>query len=477
MNGKDIFLGLRYVDEDLIEEAEYGRFSSAAQASEKNQKPKKRRKLSRTLLIAAIIACLLALAGCGAVIYLTLAGEPWDSMPHVEGADVSREDIQITVVAVSPTELLYQCDLAGFGTEEKSVLYLYDGPCTIERKTESGWEELPRKIEDAQWIAEKRLTDGHYQDWIRWEPYYGRLDAGAYRVTTRILEGQDPFTLEFEITEDMRTDKMELAEELVNREFWHVRETYGKPEYGSLDNVPEEAKKEFTRPQEENNDSFEYWKCGDDYLHLSYNGDQIMHGMMFKNGVKYRLEREWDSVKAPIAGWMPWPDMDLNRLTAWAFAVADARADRTVTRRDDGTIEKIVLRKTEKASYDVDRTFTITEEFLDTPREEIARLLEEQNTNVWLAFDWEADQKQYPALDVPFQNTSPHPIAAVADALALAEKECTAEYNMVVVYRDETAGIWKIEYQINYGHLGYQFVYLNDDGMTVRISSAGPKFG
>ncbi len=135
------------------------------------------------------------------------------------------------------------------------------------------------------------------------------------------------------------------------------------------------------------------------------------------------------------------------------------------------------MRKTEKASYDVDRTFTITEEFLDTPREEIARLLEEQNTNVWLAFDWEADQKQYPALDVPFQNTFPHPIATVADALALAEKECTAEYNMVVVYRDETAGIWKIEYQINYGHLGYQFVYLNDDGMTVRISSAGPKFG
>lgn len=72
MNGKDIFLGLRYVDEDIIEEAEYGKFSSAAETFEKNQKQKKRWKLSRTLRIAAVIAVMLLLVGCAAVYVLSL---------------------------------------------------------------------------------------------------------------------------------------------------------------------------------------------------------------------------------------------------------------------------------------------------------------------------------------------------------------------------------------------------------------------
>lgn len=66
MNGKDIFLGLRYVGDDLIEKAEYGRFPT-----ESKQAPP-RRTVRRPLLIAAIIALAAILVGCAVVYALRL---------------------------------------------------------------------------------------------------------------------------------------------------------------------------------------------------------------------------------------------------------------------------------------------------------------------------------------------------------------------------------------------------------------------
>lgn len=59
MNGKDIFIGLRYIDEDLIEEAEFHTFSAKPAC----------RTIRRPLLVAAVIALTLLLVGC-AVVYV-----------------------------------------------------------------------------------------------------------------------------------------------------------------------------------------------------------------------------------------------------------------------------------------------------------------------------------------------------------------------------------------------------------------------
>lgn len=56
MNGKDIFLGLKYVGEDLVEEAEYGTFPV-------------KKNFRRSLLVAALIALMALLVGC-AVMYV-----------------------------------------------------------------------------------------------------------------------------------------------------------------------------------------------------------------------------------------------------------------------------------------------------------------------------------------------------------------------------------------------------------------------
>ena len=208
-----------------------------------------------------------------------------------------------------------------------------------------------------------------------------------------------------------------------------------------------------------------------------YDGDNISMGMMYRNGIKYKLVREWESNDAPIVGWMPWPDMDLNRLMDWSYALDDTQGERTISYRSDGTIDTVVLTRTAADSngFDVDVTYTTTLQVMPASQDEIRTMIDAQNTNAWQAFSWEEDQKANKALDVPLINTTSNPISTTAEALALAENECTVEYTQVKIYRDEAAGIWKIEYQIFYGYQGYQYVYLNDDGITVMISGAGSK--
>lgn len=63
MNGKDIFIGLKYIDADLIEEAEFGQFPA-----------RKVRSFRRPLLIAAVIALTLLLVGCAVVYVLNMQG-------------------------------------------------------------------------------------------------------------------------------------------------------------------------------------------------------------------------------------------------------------------------------------------------------------------------------------------------------------------------------------------------------------------
>ena len=70
MNGKDIFLGLKYVGDDLIEKAEYGQFPEREEKPEKTENKKKR--VRRPFLIAAIIAMMLLLVGCAVVYVLSM---------------------------------------------------------------------------------------------------------------------------------------------------------------------------------------------------------------------------------------------------------------------------------------------------------------------------------------------------------------------------------------------------------------------
>lgn len=473
MNGKELFLGLSYISRKYIDEAENDTVNgSSSKKHSARQNDGKHIRFRKPLLIAAVIALTLLLVGCGVAVYLTLAEEPWASIPRVESADLLRDDIHTTVTSVTPTGIGVHIDVEGFGDEEKSVFFLVNAPCAIERETDSGWELLPKETEDTQQNVIEVLTDGHYDLQIHWSAYYGFLNAGTYRVTTQVLDGHDPFAFEFEITEEMHAENQSLIEYILSQEYWHIRQMV-EWEYRSLDNVPNNVRGQF----QNGSDRSEFWKCGDNGLYLIYGGEDIAIGMMYRDGIKYKLTREQEDYNSPIVGWMPWPGMDINRFTDWTECLVDDRYAQELTYRTDGSVSKAVLTCTKKDQngFDVDAVYTVTLEFLDTSHEEIAQMIENQNTNVWQDFSWAEDQKNCKALDVSFTNTTPSPIHTTADVLTLAEKECTVEYNQIKIYRDEAAGIWKVEYQILYGYQGYQYVYLNDDGITVMVSGSGSK--
>ena len=99
----------------------------------------------------------------------------------------------------------------------------------------------------------------------------------------------------------------------------------------------------------------------------------------------------------------------------------------------------------------------------------------EQDVNVSRPFSWEEDAANMPARDVELVNTTAQPVSTVSDIISLAQNECTVDYTKIIVYRDEEAGMWKVEFQMEYGYHGYQYIYLDDEGITRMISGAGSK--
>lgn len=83
MNGKDIFMGLKYVGEDLIEEAETIRFPASSSGAH--------RRISKPLLIAAIITLMVFLMGC-AVAYVL----------HMEEIKIGEQQVSYDSFAYDP---------------------------------------------------------------------------------------------------------------------------------------------------------------------------------------------------------------------------------------------------------------------------------------------------------------------------------------------------------------------------------------
>ncbi len=121
------------------------------------------------------------------------------------------------------------------------------------------------------------------------------------------------------------------------------------------------------------------------------------------------------------------------------------------------------------------KTITAVLEILPVDSAEASRTLAAQDTGFFRSFDWAADRERYAPLDVAFQNTTSAPADTVAQVIALADKECTVDADQITVYRDEAAGIWKVEYHIVHGYQGYQLVYLDDQGITQRIAQTPSK--
>ena len=514
MNGKKLLIGLSYIDRKFIDESENDIVSGKKLHISSNQKGRisMKRTMKRSLLIAAIIALMLLLMGCAAIVYLVLAESPFTSLPLLSGEQIAYSDIHIQVIGASPTGMAMMCTIENpaFSTEnpEESeyAIDIINGPFYLERKTDGGWAELKKSIVDAAWEKQTFRTGGSLDLHYSWGTVYGYLDPGTYRITTTVVEGQPEVQVEFEIAAPKNMDNADAIEKcndavesLVNQEYYHIYLTQ-ESKYGPQANGIHVGDDEFSCE--------EFWKSREDYLSLySRDNGKVHDGSMKKDGIKYRLDNEVEGDSTtPVAGWSVWPSLDDNRLAWWAMyyhpdavtfpegigVISDEEITfQLIPQEGDTNTETIsfyfdmagnlkkyqsVTVNTKVNGADVTGTYTTTIIIKDTDPADISLKIEEQDINFYRAFNWAADRRSKTPEAVTFQNTAPSTVTSAPEAIAQAMKECSVDYTKIVVYRDEAAGMWKVEFQILYGHQGYQYIYMNNDGITQMVAYGSAKY-
>lgn len=213
-------------------------------------------------------------------------------------------------------------------------------------------------------------------------------------------------------------------------------------------------------------------------LHVIHEDKHVKMGQMYKDGIKYRLDHENNDSTKPVIGWSQWPDMDMENLTWWVSLLANPDKEWVPQYAADGTLEKITCTVHEEKFndyYNVEVDHIQVFEFVNTDPVKIAEIIGQEDVKTARTFSWKQDMQNRKALDMKFVNTTAQSVGSATEAIARAMAECTVEHDKIIVYRDEEAGMWKVEFQIMYGYQGYQYIYLNDDGITQMVSGAGSK--
>jgi len=482
MRREDLFHAIGMVDEKRLARCEKHRNPSQVTRREDSKMNKtdkyttkpKRNGMPKVWLIAAVIAAMVTLMGCAWIIHLTIAESPLFDYPLIEGEDIAPSDVHLSVSNVTSTDMQVHLSIEGLAPGGELAIYLMqDGPFILEKKTANGWEALPLLIDDPEWDADEVLTDGNYNWYVSWSSAYGILDSGTYRYTATVVKNSTPVSVEFEVVHSEEIDFIRELQKILNGEFYYIRYKCDY-EFGSFENLTRDEQEAILR--ENNQYTYEFWKSGEDLMQLIYRNNTLWIGMLYKDGIKYTLDHEGDDRTKPIIGWSPWPDMNMSRLTEWVNPLTAPDFAGEPAYAEDGSLKQIALVKTgQYGHYHVDATSTETWEIISADAKEISLKFAEQNVDIAREFSWEHDKANYPALDMTYINTTIQPIHTASEAITQAIAECTVEYDKIIVYRDEEAGMWKVEFQIQYGYQGYQYIYLNNDGITQMISGAGSK--
>ena len=432
-------------------------------------------KRTRLLLVAAIVILSVLLMGSAVIIRLTLATAP--EYPLVSADNISPEDIHLTVSNVTPTSMQVYCSISGVEEGVNDIFMQISGPFILEKQTEDGWEALPVKLKDPTWDADDIRTHGSTEWSVDWSAHYGILESGIYRYTATILEGNEPVSVEFVIEEEEKKDLRTLIENILVQEYYHIQYTSFN-EFGAMDKLSRDDRNLIESEYENVVWIDEYWKHGDNMLNISYRNSHPWTGMMYRDGIKFQLDHEGDDRSNPVRGWSPWPDGDMRWLTLWTELINADTSTLQIEYREDGSLARVtrsVYSPRFHDTYEVEVTHKEEWVFFQDDPVEISEEIEGRDTDTALPFSWAEDTGKMKSLDVTYRNTTAEPVATATEAIKRAMAECSVEYDKILVYRDESAGMWKVEFQIEYGYQGYQYIYLNDEGITQMVSALGSK--
>ncbi len=372
----------------------------------------------------------------------------------------------------------------------------------LERLEDGLWVTVPPETDRFQNIEPRKLAAGDRQT-INWEANYGQLKGGFYRIGNYYTFTSDSGITDTQVCyakfrlydphhQALLAKAKSAIEELKTRDSYH------------LYSIDWDFESDGERPRVQ-----EVWKWGKDYLScdMMVNQPDTADGSMWRQGKHYGLTWEKDPVTSAVSDWHQSVDgyMDDSNFTMWAwnFEWYDANVELVyeegktlhimetfprsevyayteivLTLDDDGNI--IGLTKyyvPERSSATVDKLVSYELAVFDASAEDVKNVIYAQDVTTPMAFSYEEDVRQTPDAQVSgFVNTASSPITTCAQAVALADKECTMEplmnfdngYLQTKVYRDEDAGMWKVELYW-WQHDTAQTVYMNDEGITQRI--------
>ena len=369
------------------------------------------------------------------------------------------------------------------------------------------------ELVDGKWqyvdvMKQSVTTEAHSIDvsWDRedtfvldWSDSYGELEPGYYRIgryyTVTLENGNSetrPCYAKFRLHDPNQEIFLRICrdgmENLLNGNY-HIR-TYQLIESDIFDCFRTEE-----------------WKYGNDRMSRSEDvlsdGSPRLRGAILRDGEGYELTWENHDVTKPVIMWERLHYMSETNFLMWSydFELYDSMIDK-VTK--EGNTITVWMKNRDDSSHDRKRiSFTFDEdgnlqsavrtlmqedgstkiansiEVLDTAESEIKKLIESQDVSKPMPFFYADDVTAYPdAQKSGFENTTPQKVTSMADALVLADAECTMKvmddrtgerYNIVQVFYDEDAGIWKVCLTYSQNPDGNQIIYLNNQGITQMI--------
>lgn len=260
----------------------------------------------------------------------------------------------------------------------------------------------------------------------------------------------------------------------------------------------------------------EIWKDGGDFLEESRyvleagQKDELVdcRGLLFRDTVGFSLEWEGDSPERPVSRWDQAAYVSESSFDNWLVAMNWYETIVGEVSEDNG---RIVLLSQNSASAEYpysEHILTFDEqeklvriekyclpqrdceaeekrlcgilEVLDTSGAEIREMIDGQDVTTPNSFSWAEDQTVYPeAQRDGFVNTAVQRVDGWEDAARIAKADCSLTddpamadadryYNIVTVFWDESAGIWKVVFsnaQDDYS----QAVYLDEQGVTQMV--------
>lgn len=484
-----------------------------------------RKPIARGLLIAAMISLLLLLSGC--CLYVITRNLNWskelelDLRPYNEDTGIgcmsknwTLDEAAIELSAAPPVDGQVEITCQEWGLNSEGTLTI-GTEYWIEKWNGKTYEEIPT-LDEKPWIVpQQQVICGTESSWkVDYREKYGDLKPGNYRIglmVSKESQSGEPAELgcfaKFRIQETDLVPYLEKFNQaytaLINAEAYHILVTDFYHNQMGDNPVEYEARRE------------EIWKSGNDYLETTavqwlnqedFDDSSAGGALMLRSGVGYSVDwAEGGALDQPIS----WKTLDFvkeNNFTLWNIMYEDVYQSAVDVENLDGqlnimeahdyggdigteyfeiraffdsegNITRLECAKIPGLTYsEEDRILWDTVEVLPIFPEEAAQLIQSVDVTHPVPFSFAEDQKQMEENGLAvktenFHNTVAQEQITIGSAIQLAKAEVTSKANIIKVFYDKDAKLWKVTFTYSQDDSIYYAVYMDNTGITQLIVS------